>query len=72
MGVAVTEMPVGFPISLRTGDDPLGGNSCRFAVRRAGRREGPGRRASRRIQRFVSETRRRAGARRDDPPRRRC
>ena len=57
MGVAVTEMPVGFPISLRTGDDPLGGNKFAGSQYAAPVSEKDPVARIRHIQRFVSETR---------------
>ena len=57
MGVAVTEMPVGFPISLRTGDDPLGGNKFAGSQYAAPVAETDPMRRIAHIQRFVRETR---------------
>ena len=57
MGVAVTEMPVGFPISLRTGDDPMGGNKFAGSQYAAPIGEKDPVERIRHIQRFVRETR---------------
>ena len=57
MGVAVIEMPVGFPISLRTGDDPLGGNKFAGSQYVAPVAETDPLRRIEHIQRFVRETR---------------
>ena len=57
MGVAVTEMPVGFPISLRTGDDPMGGNKFAGSQYDAPVAEKDPVERIRHIQRFVRETR---------------
>ncbi|HEV7575223.1 MAG TPA: wax ester/triacylglycerol synthase domain-containing protein [Caldimonas sp.] len=57
MGVAITEMPVGFPISLRTGDDPLGGNKFAGSQYDAPVAEKDPVERIRHIQRFVRETR---------------
>lgn len=57
MGVGVTEMPVGFPISLRTGDDPMGGNKFAGSQYDAPVAEKDPVERIRHIQRFVRETR---------------
>ena len=57
MGVAVAEMPVGFPISLRTGDDPMGGNKFAGSQYAAPVAEKDPVERIRHIQRFVRETR---------------
>jgi diacylglycerol O-acyltransferase len=57
MGVAVVEMPVGFPISLRTGDDPLGGNKFAGSQYAAPVAEKDPVERIRHIQSFVRETR---------------
>ena len=57
MGVAVSEMPVGFPISLRTGDDPMGGNKFAGSQYDAPVAEKDPVERIRHIQRFVRETR---------------
>jgi len=57
MGVTVAEMPVGFPISLRTGDDPMGGNKFAGSQYAAPVAEKDPVERIRHIQRFVRETR---------------
>jgi WS/DGAT/MGAT family acyltransferase len=57
MGAAISEMPIGFPISLRTGDDPMGGNKFAGTQYAAPVAEKDPVERIRHIQRFVRETR---------------
>jgi diacylglycerol O-acyltransferase / wax synthase len=57
MGVTVGEMPIGFPISLRSGDDPMGGNKFAGSKYAAPISEKDPIERIRHIQRFVRETR---------------
>jgi WS/DGAT/MGAT family acyltransferase len=57
MGVAVERMPIGFPISLRTADDPMGGNKFAGSQYAAPVAETDPVARIRDIQRFVGETR---------------
>ena len=57
MGVAIEQMPVGFPISLRTSDDPMGGNKFAGSQYAAPVAEKDPVERIRHIQRFVRQTR---------------
>lgn len=57
MGVALERMPIGFPISLRTDDDPMGGNKFAGSQYAAPLNELDPVARIRDIQRFVKETR---------------
>ena len=57
MGVPVREMPIGFPISLRSGNDPLGGNKFAGSQYDAPIAETDPVERIRHVQRFVKETR---------------
>jgi diacylglycerol O-acyltransferase len=57
MGVAIDQMPIGFPISLRTGDDPMGGNKFAGSQYAAPVAEKDPVARIRHIQQFVRETR---------------
>ncbi|HRH85243.1 MAG TPA: wax ester/triacylglycerol synthase family O-acyltransferase [Rubrivivax sp.] len=57
MGVAVRDMPIGFPISLRSGSDPMGGNKFAGSQYDAPIGEKDPIERIRHVQRFVKQTR---------------
>jgi WS/DGAT/MGAT family acyltransferase len=57
MGVTVRDMPIGFPISLRSGNDPMGGNKFAGSQYDAPITEKDPVERIRHVQRFVKETR---------------
>jgi len=57
MGVSIQQMPIGFPISLRTEDDPMGGNKFAGSQYAAPVSEKDPVERIRHIQRFVKDTR---------------